>query len=257
MKRSSRSSYGMSFNDMSSLRPIYSSSSSSSDDDDDDSGGNDNDSPNDTRTPNIATNTNISKHNQKNRTKNGDERASVQISNNIALFGAQGTTGSHFLRLALDAGYHVKALVVSADATVSTTGSGSTSTSKITSTTNAKRTKATAAASSSLKKNSASASASTLKNSQATVDSASAQLQEFDDQPAFTKMCASSLEDSIAIRRTLKNADFVVCLWSDTLPAGRSKKNYPNDVLAGLMRRLYPLMQREDSIRVFLYQVSL
>jgi hypothetical protein len=120
---------------------------------------------------------------------------SIQRTNSIAVFGGQGTTGKHFLRLALDAGYHVRALVPP-------TG-----------------------------------------NKQ----------QLFDDQPAFTKL-EGSLDDVKLIQKALEGVDYVVCLLNDTLPT--KTKYYPKQFLAGFVRRLYPLMKQERSIKVFLYQVS-
>ena len=156
-------------------------------------------------------------------TVQNETRSSVQVTT-IALFGAHGKTGNYFLKFALDAGYHVRALV---PAESSSERAKKQHTSK------------------------ASNSSSTLKST--STSSTSSALQEFDDKTALTKV-SGELDDSKAIKRVLKGADYVVCLLTDTLPS--SKHQYPKDCLAGFLRRLYPLMQREKSIQVFLYQVG-
>ena len=147
-----------------------------------------------------------------------DDKTNASIQRDtIALFGANGKTGKHFLRQALVAGYQVRALVPNPPIQVSTTGSNKSNSTVSSSTSNETCT-----------------------------------FQEFESQSAFKKVCGG-LDDSKAVRRTLRGADYVVCLLTDTLPT----KDYPKDCLAGFIRRLYPLMQREPNIKVFLYQVGI
>jgi hypothetical protein len=104
-----------------------------------------------------------------------------EASNTIALFGATGKTGNQFLRLALDAGYRVRALIKGGNA----------------------------------------------------------------------GNC--SIKGFIEIKCTVRGSDCVVCMLGDTLP---TKKNYPVGRMTAFLNKLYPIMKKEASISVFLYQVS-
>lgn len=122
-------------------------------------------------------------------------------SQTIALFGASGITGGHFLQMALDAGYGVRCLPVDDPREV---GGG----------------KGPCVA------NGAAAGWKTIK---------------------------AALEDTKQVKRVLKSADFVVVMLNDLLPG--KNKEYPVSFLSDFAARLYPLMRRQASIQVFLYQV--
>ena len=64
------------------------------------------------------------------------------------------------------------------------------------------------------------------------------------------------LQDTKQLQRVLKAADFVVVMLNDLLP-GTKKGDYPCGVLLDFCARLYPLMRRQSSIQVFLYQVRM
>jgi hypothetical protein len=123
-------------------------------------------------------------------------------SQTIALFGASGTTGRHFMQMALDAGYGMRCLPVDDPREVG--GGGGT-------------------------------------GPCTTVGWSSLQ---------------SSLQDSKQLARVLKSADYVVVMLNDLLPGQKLNKDYPERFLSDFLARLYPLMRRQASIQVFLYQVS-
>jgi hypothetical protein len=120
-----------------------------------------------------------------------------EASNTIALFGATGKTGNQFLRLALDAGYRVRALIKGGNA-------------------------------------------------------GNCSIKGFIDQPGLT-LVTGDLTDEYKIKCTVRGSDCVVCMLGDTLP---TKKNYPVGRMTAFLNKLYPIMKKEASISVFLYQVS-
>lgn len=66
------------------------------------------------------------------------------------------------------------------------------------------------------------------------------------------QIIVGELDDPKCIRSVLHHADFVVCLLNDTLPT----KNYPAKYLSSFVKFLYPFMNDEPSIQLFLFQVS-
>ena len=169
-------------------------------------------------------------------TQSLSESSSTTDNNNtIALFGSGSPTATHFLRLALDAGYRVRALLVQSDH---------------------------ALASRSTYQGQASRTAKKLRD-------------EFADcgDPALEWIRAGSVYDQQAVATVLQNAQYVVCMMNEAplvcegQDEGRQPTKYnaqkkkklplPEQPLTSFLRDvLYPLMRREDSMQVFLYQVS-
>ena len=156
-------------------------------------------------------------------------------SHTIALFGAGSPTATHFLRLALDAGYHVRALLIQSDH---------------------------ALASRSTYQGRASLVAKKLK-------------EEFADchDPSLEWVRTGSIYDPRAVATVLHGVQYVVCMMNDAplvcegqdegqnpikYNAQKKKKlQLPEKPLTSFLQEvLYPLMRREKSIQVFLYQVS-
>lgn len=173
----------------------------------------------------------------------------------IALFGAGSKTATHFLRLALDAGYHVRALLIQQSSSVSD---------------------------------------HPIRNAE-TAALAKALKEQFADQSAQMHLHwvrADSVYDARACQRVLRGADYVVCMMNEapltcdadesTESNDRKKKNsihstyrcsvpiskdrerdrtsisLCNDCskpITSFLQVLYPLMKEEASIQVFLYQV--
>lgn len=172
--------------------------------------------------------------------------ASSNPHNTIALFGAGSKTATHFLRLALDAGYHVRALLIMPS----------------------------------------SSEPSSFRNhpTNETVVAAKALKALFADQAALHWVRADSVYDARACKRVLRGAHYVVCMMNDapltcdsdglSSRDGRRKKSSshslkttskerthmscsdPSKPLTSFLQILYPLMKEEASIQVFLYQVS-
>jgi hypothetical protein len=113
----------------------------------------------------------------------------------IALFGASGKTGNEFIRLALNAGYHVRALIH---------------------------------------------------------DLKAGNMRELVDQDGL-KLVTGTLENEHKIEETVQGADYVVSMLGETLP---TKTKYPVGCMTAFLAKLYPIMKRETSVSVFLYQVS-
>jgi hypothetical protein len=148
----------------------------------------------------------------------------------IALFGSYSRTGNHFLRLALDAGYSVRAALLPS-ATIRVDSSGT-------------KTK--------------------------TITSSALREEYCDQQSSALKWIPSKrLDDSQAIQRAVQGADYVVCMLVDTVYAdddsktsrrtssgrNRSKnKQQQFGPLTNFLQILYPLMKNVPSIKVFLYQ---
>jgi hypothetical protein len=113
----------------------------------------------------------------------------------IALFGASGKTGNEFIRLALNAGYLVRALIH---------------------------------------------------------DLKAGNMRELVDQDGL-KLVTGTLENEHKLEETVRGANYVVCMLGETLP---TKQKYPVGCMAAFLGKLYPIMKRETSVSVFLYQVS-
>ena len=77
-------------------------------------------------------------------------------------------------------------------------------------------------------------------------------VEEFGENKAVS-LITGTLEEKSKVRRVLKRADYVVCMLSDTL-SGKNEE-YPVGCLTSFIQLLYPLMRKESSIKVFLYQV--
>jgi len=123
-----------------------------------------------------------------------DEGNAYNAATTIALFGATGATGHHFLRLAVDAGYQVCALIQAGHA---------------------------------------------------------ANIKSFLDQPCVT-FVTGALTDEYKMQQTVEGADYVVVMLGDTLP---TKKEYPAGCLTDFMQQLYPILKKEPTVSVLLYQV--
>lgn len=182
-----------------------------------------------------------SKSNSSNNSSNRNSN-----SNTIALFGAGSPTAAHFLRLALDAGYRVRALLVQSDH---------------------------ALASRSTYPGRASRLAKALKEEFADCCSSHPHPQQ-PQQLEWVR--AGSVYDAAAVAAVLQNATYVVCMMNHDAPlvcegerearrpvkynAQKKKREEtplaPDQPLTSFLQTLYPLMRREESIRVFLYQVS-
>jgi hypothetical protein len=119
---------------------------------------------------------------------------SQNIAPAIALFGAEGKTGHHFLRLALDAGYNVNAYL----------------------------------------------------SPKVSLRS----LEEFAHQPSLS-VTTGKLEDIEQLQQAISGAQYVVCMLNDTLPG---KKEYPAGCLVSFVNRLYPILQRESSVQLLIFQ---
>lgn len=152
----------------------------------------------------------------------------------IALLGAGSPTATHFLRLALDAGYHVRALLIQSDH---------------------------ALASRSTYQGRASLTATKLK-------------EEFADcrDVSLEWVRTGSIYDRRAVATVLHGVQYVVCMMNDAplvcegqdegqqpikYNAQKKKKlQLPEKPLTSFLQDvLYPMMRREKSIQVFLYQV--
>jgi hypothetical protein len=177
----------------------------------------------------------------------------------IALFGVGSKTSIYFLRQALDAGYQVRAMIIQQ----STAG-----------------------------KDSSGENHSTLYPHDIQVHALAKEIRdEFSAQEAsgiLHWIRADYIYDTNAIRRTIRNTQFVVCIMQDNAPlssygitpaddsTGTSKSVKkrqpshipsmilpmdpklcpdPNKPITSFIQLLYPLMKRETSIKVFLYQV--
>jgi hypothetical protein len=113
----------------------------------------------------------------------------------IALFGASGKTGNEFIRLALNAGYLVRALIH---------------------------------------------------------DLKAGNMRELLHQDGLL-FVTGTLENEHKLEETVRGANYVVCMLGETLP---TKQKYPVGCMTAFLGKLYPIMKRESSISVFLYQVS-
>jgi hypothetical protein len=113
----------------------------------------------------------------------------------IALFGASGKTGNAFIRLALNAGYLVRALIH---------------------------------------------------------DLKAGNMRELLHQDGLL-FVTGTLENEHKLEETVRGANYVVCMLPETLP---TKQKYPVGCMTAFLGKLYPIMKRETSISVFLYQVS-
>jgi hypothetical protein len=177
----------------------------------------------------------------------------------IALFGAGSKTATHFLRQALDAGYHVRAMIIQQ---------------------------------SSSKKMIENREALNLPHRDSRVHSLAQELRdEFSAQEALAYLRwirADSIFDVEAIRRTLQDAQYVVCMMQDGAPIASYSTSYDNTSIGynkhvttnkrsqlipldpsskticadhskpmtSFLQILYPIMKEEISIQVFLYQVG-
>jgi hypothetical protein len=112
----------------------------------------------------------------------------------IALFGASGKTGNEFIRLALNAGYLVRALIH---------------------------------------------------------DLKAGNMRELVDQDGLL-FVTGTLENEHKLEETVRGANYVVCMLGETLP---TKQKYPVGCMTAFLGKLYPIMKREPSVSVFLYQV--
>jgi hypothetical protein len=143
----------------------------------------------------------------------------------IALFGGHGKTGQHFLRLALDAGYRVRALLpvgCNDSSTAQTKQHHQHST-----TTNLGR-----------------GPGENINNNNAS---------SYMLPSSLVRQFQGSLQDATQVKRVIRGADFVVCLLNDTLPS--KKQDYTHNTLDNFMRLLHPLLNQQRSVQVFLYQV--
>jgi hypothetical protein len=215
-----------------------------------------------------------SKHHHHRTTMSSTSSASANstgatTSRTIALFGCGSKTCLPFLRLALDAGYRVQALLV-------TTSSSSTCSSR-------------------------QEPARFSKREESVADGiAKGLLEEFRDTLNLEWIRSESIYDPVAIRAALCNAEYVVCMMNPTetplyaavertsggtgaqavvsssisgtraatkRSSSATKDNQgnrtsslitaadPKKPLTSFLRVLYPLMKEEPSIQVFLYQV--
>jgi len=183
---------------------------------------------------------------------NASAAAAAASSNNnnntIALFGAGSPTATHFLRLALDAGYHVRALLVQSDH---------------------------ALASRSTYPGHASRTASALKEEFYSSCMMNASSSSSSSQQQLEWVRAGSVYDAAAVAAVVQNATYVVCMMNhpeaplvcegeqeaqQPVKYNAQKKAKapltPDQPLTSFLQVLYPLMRQEESIRVFLYQVS-
>jgi hypothetical protein len=174
----------------------------------------------------------------------------------IALFGAGSKTATHFLRLALDAGYHVRALLIQQSSSDHHHGGMGAVNTEVAATAQALR-------------------------------------EEFTDQASSLHWVrADSIYEERACQRVLRGADYVVCMMNDapmscyveadaaaagskhsktgTNKASRHRVNSASSTdrksiarckdrykpIASFVQILYPLMKEVPTIQVFLYQVS-
>jgi hypothetical protein len=170
----------------------------------------------------------------------------------IALFGAGSKTATHFLRLALDAGYHIRALMIQQSASDNHHGNLGTVNTDV------------------------AAIAQDLK-------------EEFTDRAsALHWVRADTIYDARACKRVLRGVDYVVCMMNDApvscyvnkeayadkkkgVKSIRTRRNSsassdlqsqaycnnPSKPITSFVQMLYPLMKDIPSIQVFLYQVSM
>jgi hypothetical protein len=97
------------------------------------------------------------------------------------------------------------------------------------------------------------------------VDGRCSLAEEFADQTAC-KWVTGSINDASKVKRVLKGVDYVVSFLGDSVEtacsaAGRRSKRgqtdkYPAKQLTNFVKLLYPLMKKERSIQVFLYQAT-
>lgn len=207
--------------------------------------------------------------------RRADSGVSLGQNNNnngtIALFGLGSKTANPFLRLALDAGYNVRALLLMQQENNHRSHHQHYHRSEH----QQRQQKEDATSSSS---SSSEAIATQL-------------LEEFADQPAVKFVRAESVYDVEACRRVLRGADYVVCMMNKDAPFvcssssmeisnkdsnnkkktknkqnnqyKGSKKNKQQALplidkkrpLATFLEMLYPLMKQQSSVQVFLYQV--
>jgi hypothetical protein len=173
----------------------------------------------------------------------------------IALFGMGSKTARYFLRQALDAGYHVRALIIQQSSSASK------------------------------KSLETSNEGSHLYDRDPLVHDIALRLRDdFSAQESLSTLhwiYADCIFDLQAIRCTLRNAQFVVCMMQDGAPitsycmhsdqTTKTKKMSPKipmgstsqslcadhaKPIASFINLLYPIMKEETSIKVFLYQVS-
>ena len=180
-----------------------------------------------------SSNTSIATHEEGRATISTTEE-DTSSHHTIALLGAGSPTATHFLRLALDAGYHVRALLIQSDY---------------------------ALASRSTYQGRASLTAKKLK-------------EEFADcrDLSLEWVRTGSIYDRRAVANVLHGVQYVVCMMNDAplvcegqdegqqpikYNAQKKKKlQLPEKPLTSFLQEvLYPLMRREKSIQVFLYQV--
>lgn len=146
----------------------------------------------------------------------------------LTLLGAQGPTGRHLVRLALDAGYGVKALITDEGLLLSEYGgAGQEQPLEL----------------------------FVLSNDRQ-------QRSEASEGPWL-----DTAENRSKVRRCLQGARYVVCLLGETFgssSAGSSSKSqkkphntYQEGFLPAVVQRLYPLLRQETSLRLFVYQVCL
>jgi hypothetical protein len=137
-------------------------------------------------------------NNNSNNNNNNSHNNNSQLhsdASTIALFGASGKTGNEFIRLALNAGYLVRALIH---------------------------------------------------------DLKAGNMRELVDQDGLL-FVTGTLENEHKLQETVRGANYVVCMLGETLP---TKQKYPVGCMTAFLGKLYPIMKREPSVSVFLYQVS-
>lgn len=82
-------------------------------------------------------------------------------------------------------------------------------------------------------------------------------LVEFLNQPTL-KLIHGSLTEADKIHKCIRDVDAVVCMLSpDALTVTQTKKKYVKGYVSDFVNLLYPLMKKESSIQVFLFQVRI
>jgi hypothetical protein len=149
-----------------------------------------------------------------NNNNHSNEQAQAQAASNssssstIAIFGASGKTGNAFIRLALNAGYSVRALIHDLKA-------------------------------------------GNLRELVSHQDGQQHQHGQL-GQLRTLQLVTGTLEDEHQLAETVRGANYVVCMLGETLP---TKHKYPVGGMTAFLGKLYPIMKRERSVSVFLYQV--
>lgn len=165
----------------------------------------------------------------------------------IGLFGAYGSTGNHFLKLALDAGYNVQAMLLPS-AIVHVRSNG-------------KKLKKKTITSSSLQEEfidyaNMSSSCNTLHDKVNHGNTTTT----YGNNNRLEWIKSKRVDDVNNIKRTIDNVDYVVCMLSDTIHTTDDDKTCTTKSKVGpllnFIQLLYPLMNDNKTIQAFLYQTT-